>query len=88
MRLTVSSSSTRPLACQHCIWIGFDVGRCPDCDGPVQAMGQKGLDKLRRQHHLLGMAHGFQKQTPREIRWLRRAQIEVFFERLGITVKP
>lgn len=80
-----------PCTCQRCGWLGTlhdshelqsdpPQNICPRCATKtvVQLLGQKGLDRLRREYKLLPKMSYGRNMTPEE-KTERRAQIERFF---------
>lgn len=83
-----------PCFCQRCGWLGklrdahelqTDPPKniCPRCtvETPVQALGQKGLDGLRREYELLPKLT-YHEELTREQKAERRALLERFFKHI------
>ena len=62
---------------------------CPRCTNEidVQTLGQKGLDALRQEHHLL-LKGSYQKDATIEERNERQRYLERFFEHIHQPLKP
>lgn len=65
------------------------INVCPRCapEIEVQTLGQKGLDALRQEHHLL-LKGSYQKDATIEERNERQRYLERFFEHIHQPLKP